>query len=285
MQRLRVGAVAYDPKVVTIWEGFSSWFGEQGLPLDYVLFSNYETQVEAQLAGDVDVAWNSPLAWVRTRRLAQAAGRQAVAFAMRDTDRDLTSLIVTRAADGPATVDALRGATVAVGAVDSPQATLLPLSHLRACGLEPGRDVQVRHFDVLGGKHGDHVGGERDAAVALMDGAVDATCMLDATHLLLSREGTLAANSTRVLATTAPFDHCTFTALRSTRDDDVDRFRSLLLEMSYGDAELRRLLDLEGLTQWMPGRVEGYDALERAVDEVGFYDEHGQITAAGYRYR
>jgi ABC-type phosphate/phosphonate transport system substrate-binding protein len=285
MQRLRVGAVAYDPKVVTIWEGFSSWFGEQGLPLDYVLFSNYETQVEAQLAGDVDVAWNSPLAWVRTRRLAQAAGREAVAFAMRDTDRDLTSLIVTRAADGPATVDALRGATVAVGAVDSPQATLLPLSHLRACGLQPGRDVQVRHFDVLGGKHGDHVGGERDAAFALMDGAVDATCMLDATHLLLSREGTLAANSTRVLATTAPFDHCTFTALRSTRDDDVDRFRSLLLEMSYDDAELRRLLDLEGLTQWMPGRVEGYDALERAVDEVGFYDEHGQITAAGYRYR
>jgi ABC-type phosphate/phosphonate transport system substrate-binding protein len=174
--------------------------------------------------------------------------------------------------------------TIAVGAVDSPQATLLPLSHLRSRGLVPGQDFAVRHFDVLGGKHGDHIGGEREAALALLSGAVDATCMLDATHLLLSRDGTLANGATRVLTTTASFDHCNFTALRGRRDGDVDRFRSLLLEMSYADPELRRLFELEGLKQWLPGRTEGYDALERAVDELGFYDNRGQITAADYRY-
>jgi ABC-type phosphate/phosphonate transport system substrate-binding protein len=168
--------------------------------------------------------------------------------------------------------------------VDSPQATLLPLSHLRAHGLQPGRDVTVRNFDVLAGKHGDHIGGERDAALALRDGAVDAACMLDATHLLLGREGTMGPAAARVLAITSPFDHCNFTALRGNRDEQIGRFRSLLLEMSYGDAELRRLFDLEGLTRWLPGRLDGYAALERAVDEAGFYDEHGQITAAGYRY-
>jgi len=49
-----LGAVAYDPKVVTIWEGFADWFARQGFVFDYVLYSNYEAQVEAHLAGDRD---------------------------------------------------------------------------------------------------------------------------------------------------------------------------------------------------------------------------------------
>src|SRR5436189_60285 len=48
---IRVGAVAYDPRVVTIWEGMRDYFREAGVPTDYVLFSNYEAQVAALLAG------------------------------------------------------------------------------------------------------------------------------------------------------------------------------------------------------------------------------------------
>ena len=46
-QPLTLGAVAYDPKVVTIWSGFRTWFDAHELPFDYVLFSHYERQVEA----------------------------------------------------------------------------------------------------------------------------------------------------------------------------------------------------------------------------------------------
>ena len=66
---LLMGAVAYDPKVVTIWDGFRAWFRDQGLDFDYVLYSNYERQVEDLVAGRIHAAWNSPLAWVRTARL------------------------------------------------------------------------------------------------------------------------------------------------------------------------------------------------------------------------
>ena len=59
---------------------------------------------------------------------------------------------------------------VATGAVDSPQATLLPLSLLRTAGLVPARTSRVRRFDVGVGLHGDHIGGERDAARALFAG-------------------------------------------------------------------------------------------------------------------
>ena len=64
---LLLGAVAYDAKVVTIWEGIRAHFQAQGAPMDFALFSNYERQVEALLAGHVDVAWNTPLAHVRVQ--------------------------------------------------------------------------------------------------------------------------------------------------------------------------------------------------------------------------
>src|SRR5215470_12964320 len=97
---LLLGAVAYDPKVVTIWEGFKAYFARHALRMDYVLYSNYERQVEALIDGHIHVAWNSPLAWIRARRRALARGLEARAVAMRDTDCDLTSVVVVQE-DGP----------------------------------------------------------------------------------------------------------------------------------------------------------------------------------------
>jgi phosphonate transport system substrate-binding protein len=281
---LLLGAVAYDPKVVTIWDGFKGYFERLDLRFDYLLYSNYERQVEALLDGVIHVAWNSPLAWIRARRLAAAQGRSVSALAMRDTDRDLTSVVVVRS-DGPArAIGDLRGKVVAVGAVDSPQATLIPLAFLRQQGLEPEVDFRVQRHDLLGGKHGDHIGGERDAARALAARRADAACMIDANHLLFATEGTLQPGATRVLARTPAYDHCNVTVGPHAPPALVERFRTLLLEMSYADPDVRPLLDLEGLKAWREGRVEGYGVLEAAVDALGFYDHHGRITAPDYRY-
>ena len=203
---------------------------------------------------------------------------------MRDTDRDLTSVIVVRSDSQIKSFADLKGKRVGVGAVDSPQATLLPLSHLRANGVAPFADFEVARHDLLGGKHGDHIGGEREAARSLIAGAVDAACMIDSNHLLFINEGTLPAGATRALAQTAPYDHCNFTALDDAPRGLVNRFRELLLGMSYDDPEVRPLLDLEGLKAWKPGRVDGYRELERAVEEMKFYDGHGNIAVADYRY-
>jgi phosphonate transport system substrate-binding protein len=140
-------------------------------------------------------------------------------------------------------------------------------------------DLRVRRFDVGVGLHGDHVGGERDAARALVAGEVDAACMIDANHLLFGKEGTLPAGATRVLTQTGPYDHCNMTVTDAGPQAAIERFGELLLAMDYGDPEVRPLLDLEGLKQWKPGRTSGYDALEAAVDELGFYDGKGAITA------
>lgn len=275
---LLLGAVAYDPKVVTIWDGFRGWLRDRGLAFDYVLYSQYERQVEDLVAGRIHVAWNSPLAWVRVRRRADALGHRVRAVVMRDTDRDLSSVVVVRANDTIGSAADLDARTVATGAIDSPQATLLPLAHLA----EMGVSVKVRRFDIGVGLHGDHVGGERDAAYALLAGEVDAACLLDATHLALGREGVLPAGSTRIVAQTPPYDHCNMTVIDSAPSLLVARFKALLLSMSYADPVARPLLDLEGLTSWEEGRTLRYDDLEAAVDRFQFYGPCGELTEPDY---
>ena len=272
MTELVLGAVAYDQKVVPIWDGFLQYFRARDLSFDYVLFSNYERQVEAQARGHIHVAWHSPLAWLQTERIATRLGRRAEAIVMRDTDRDLRSVILVRADGGIASIADLRRKIVAVGARDSPQATLIPLNHLARHALTPEQDFTVRMFDTLVGKHGDHIGGERDAVRALLRGEADAACILDANHLAFVREGTLPASATRILAQTDVYDHCNFTVLDGVEPDTVARFRELLLAMSYADADVRPLLDLEGLKAWVPGRVTGYAQLSEAIDRFGTID-------------
>lgn len=274
---LLMGAVAYDPKVVTIWSGFRAWLVRQGLPYDFVLYSNYERQAEDLVAGRIHAAWHSPLAWIRSRRMAEALGRTVRPLVMRDTDRDLRSVVVVRADSGIQTVDDLAGRVVACGAIDSPQATLLPLDHLRQAGVK----VDVRRFDIGVGLHGDHIGGEREAARLLMSGEAAAACMIDANHLLFGREGTLPAGSTRILTATEPYDHCVMAVSDTAPEEHVRHFGELLLGMSYADPEVRPLLDLEGLTAWHKGRTSGYGALEAAVS--GFYNGQGGLVAEDYQ--
>jgi ABC-type phosphate/phosphonate transport system substrate-binding protein len=281
---LLVGAVAYDPKVVTIWEGFKAYFARQGLRIDYLLYSNYEHQVQALINGHIHVAWNSPLAWVRARRQAEARGLSARAIAMRDTDCDLTSVVVVQEGGPIKAVTDLKGRRVAVGAVDSPQATLLPLAHLHNLGLDPNFDIVVQHHNVFVGKHGDHIGGEHDAAQALVTGEADAACLLEYNYHQFLLDGTLPSGTTRMLTQTPSFDHCNFTVVSTVPPEPIAHIQSLLIDMSYDDPDVRPLCDLEGLKAWYPGRVDGYQALEAAVTLAGFYDQQGNITATDYHF-
>src|SRR3954452_1822751 len=87
-----LGAVAYDPKVVTIWEGMRSYFREEAkLDIEIVLFLSYEAQVESLLASRIDIAWNTNLAYLQSE--AWSEGR-TTPLAMRDTDLGWTTKII-----------------------------------------------------------------------------------------------------------------------------------------------------------------------------------------------
>jgi phosphonate transport system substrate-binding protein len=268
--KLLLGAVEYDPKVSTIWDGFKEYFTEHGLAFDYVLYPDYDRQVDALIGADIHVAWNSPLAWINAQRLAGEHGLRVRAIAMRDTDCDLSSLIAVRADSPIREVEDLKGKVVAVGAHDSPQATLIPLAHLQRLGLDIDRDFDIVRHEVGVGLHGDHIGGERDAALALRQGRADAACMIEGNYYLFQAEGTLPKGSTRVLTQTSRFDHCNFTVISTAPHWPVARFRDLLFSMSYDDPKVKSLMDMEGLKSWKAGRVDGYGPLEEAVSALGY---------------
>ncbi len=264
MRPVLVGAVVYDPKVVTIWEIIRRYFAEQGVPMEPVFYGDYTTQVQGLLDGQVDVAWNSPLAWVDAQR---RSGGTCRAIAMRDTDRDRQTRFVVRRESGYGSLADLAGRPVGFGAQDSPQAHLIPLRRLMSEGI----DVTVRRFDVKVGLHGDHVGGERDAFDALAAGEVEAACVLDLNWELWTSDGTADPARFEALDSTEPFDHCVFT-VRADFDQETERlWLAALHSMSYDNPEHREMMDMEGLKAWQPGRTDGFAQLEDAVARLGYF--------------
>jgi ABC-type phosphate/phosphonate transport system substrate-binding protein len=265
-----VGAVIYDPKVTVIWDIIREFFEDQRCPIDVVFFTNYERMVDALMGGHLDIAWNSPLAWLDAQR---RAGGSCRALAMRDTDRDRVSHLVVKKSGPIKTIDDLRGKTLALGAKDSPQAALIPIEWLAQAGLTAGTHYQARRFDVKVGLHGDHVGGELDAFRCLARGEAVASAMVDLNWDRWTKDGTINAQEYTVLGSTGPFDHCNFTARRDFAAEHEKRFNGALFAMSYDDPKHREMMDMEGLTRWEPGRTSGYAQLSSAVERTGYFRE------------
>lgn len=257
-----LGAVAYDPKVVTIWEGMRDVFREAGTPMDFVLFSNYERQVESLLAGHVDIAWNTPLAHVRVQR--RTRGR-SMSLGMRDSDRDFRAKVLVRRGAGMRTIFDLRGRRLAVGSRDSTQARLLPLWFLELQGLDLSGMI-LMPFDTDLGKHGDTGTSEMDVLAALREGRADAGTVGDLVWVNEVNAGHVDPNQIEVLYTTPPFDHCMFDARETMSPEQAHRFQQTLFSMQWDEPRHRRVLELEGLKQWMPPRDEGYASLRAALE-------------------
>jgi ABC-type phosphate/phosphonate transport system substrate-binding protein len=257
-----LGAVAYDPKVVSIWEGIRDHFRAEGAPMDFALFSNYERQVESLLAGHIDVAWNTPLAHVRVKRRTRGA---SLSLGMRDSDRDFRAKVVVRKDAGIRSLADLAGKTLAVGSRDSTQARILPLHFLREAGAPLDR-VKVLAFDTDLGKHGDTGTSELDVLAALRDGRAQAGAVGDLVWVTEQAAGRVDPSRVEVLWTTPPFDHCMFDALPTLAAGKAGAFRRALFAMKWENPAHRRLLELEGLRQWMPPREEGYASLASALD-------------------
>ncbi len=260
-----LGAVAYDAKVVTIWEGIRAHFHEMGVPMDFALFSNYERQVQALLAGHVDIAWNTPLAHVRVQK--RTEGR-SLSLGMRDSDRDFRAKIVVRRDAGIRSVSDLVGKTLAVGSRDSTQARILPLHFLAAENVSLAR-VNLLAFDTDLGKHGDTGTSELDVLAALHDGRAHAGAVGDLVWVGEQAAGRVNPALVEVLWTTPPFDHCQFDALPALPAAKRAGFEKAIFGMRWEEPRHRRLLELEGLRQWMPPREEGYDSLRAALDQQG----------------
>src|SRR5574344_2773607 len=185
-----VGSVAYDPKIVTIWDIIRDYFNDNGVRLDYVLFSNYEAQIEYLLSGKIDIAWNTNVAWVRTYEL---SNHKAQALLMRDTDIDFKSVFITKAKSGIKSVQDLKGKKFGLGSADSAQAAILPLKYLQNELGESIKDVEIVKFNSDLGKHGDTGRSEFDVLEAIKNDKLDAGAIGISTWVRVLEEGLFPA--------------------------------------------------------------------------------------------
>lgn len=257
-----VGAVAYHPRIVTIWEAFRDYFADAGVPTDYVLYSNYERLVEATLEGQVDIGWNTNTAFLALER---QLGEETRILGMRDIDAEFATVIVTRR-DRPVEVPGgLAGRRLSLGSRDSGHAAILPLHFLREEGLDAVAQCELVRFDTDLGKHGDTGDSELRVIEAVSEGSADAGALGDATWARLRAERVPAVGDLEVAWRSPPYYHCNFSALPSLDAALAERWQQALLAMSYDDPRMRQAMDLEGVKRWLPGDRSGYASLVAAL--------------------
>lgn len=252
---ITVGAVAYHPRIVTIWERFREYFAEAGVPTDYVLYSNYERLVDALLAGEVDIAWNTNTAYVTAE---ERIGGDAQLLGMRDVDAEFRTVVAVRRGDELGDLGELNGRRLALGSRDSGHAAILPLHWVREAGAEP----ELLRFDTDLGKHGDTGDSELRVVEAVSRGDADAGALGDATWVALRGQGHPAVAELELAWRSPTYYHCNFTALPGF---DGAAWSAALLAMDYDDPTLRPAMDLEGVKRWLPADKSGYATLTEAM--------------------
>ena len=261
-QQMVVGAVAYTPNVVPIWEGIREYFRGSAAEMDFVLFSNYGRQVDSLIAGHIDIAWNTNLAWVRTVRQTEGGCR---ALAMRDTDLAFRTVLVARAGSGLRGPLDLKGRRLALGSRDSAQAAILPLHYLRREGIADG-DVDLIRIDSDLGKHGDTGRSELDAIRLVLHGDAEAAAIGNTTWDAVGRDE-LMPDALEAIWTSPAYCHCNFTALDGLPAERCQPWVERLLAMDWEVPEHRRILEMEGLRRWVLPNLDGYASLFEAVTE------------------
>lgn len=266
-ENLKIGAVIYAPQVTVIWGIIADFFKTEGFPIDLEFYKDYKLQVDGLLKNEIDIAWNSPLAWLDG--YLRTNGKTLDGY-MRDTDQDRKSYLVVRKSSNIDEIQKLKNKVIGFGALDSPQARLIPIYNLHKNGLEFEKDYIEKRFDVGIGLHGDHVGGELDSFKALQNGEVDATWMLDLNYEAWAKDGTLDKKQFDIIYETPNFDHCIFSGRPDLCPEKFKKFGEILDKMDYENPQHKEMMDMEGLKKWVVGRISGFEQIKNANEYLKF---------------
>ena len=269
-----VGAVAYDPKVVSIWEGMRRYFHEEAhLDLEVVLFQSYEAQVAALLAEPadplprIDIGWNTNLAYLQADAW---SGRRCRPIAMRDADIGWTTKIVAVTGGAITSLSDLKDRTLALGSRDSGHAAIMPVYFLEREEFFEDKDYRSLPFNTDLGKHGDTGTSESDVIRAVLDGRADAGAIGSPFWNAVRSERLVPDGALTEIWTSPPFNHCMFTA-RSDLDPALEQaFAKALFAMSFDNPTHRPVLEAEGLRQWVAPKLDAYAEFREASSQQGF---------------
>ncbi|WP_288680169.1 PhnD/SsuA/transferrin family substrate-binding protein [uncultured Brachyspira sp.] len=278
MKTILLGAVAYDPKVVGIWDIIRDYSNEYGCKLDYVLFSNYERQVDSLLKGHIDIAWNTNVAWIRTL---YATDNKAKAIAMRDTDLHWSTKFVVKKDSKIKNIEDLKGKKLGVGSADSSQANIMAIYYLNKNGLKikesdinnseiDNESVNIIRYNSDLGKHGDTGRSEWDVLEGLKNGSLDAGTIGSNTWIRILEEGLYPDGELISFYTSPDFCHCNFTVMPNIDSEISNNFVKMLMSQKKENPIIKKMMAMEGLNEWIitgEKELKGYDTLYEAMRE------------------
>lgn len=278
MKTILLGAVAYDPKVVGIWDIIRDYSNEYGCKLDYVLFSNYERQVDSLLKGHIDIAWNTNVAWIRTL---YATDNKAKAIAMRDTDLHWSTKFVVKKDSKIKNIEDLKGKKLGVGSADSSQANIMAIYYLNKNGLKikesdinnseiDNESVNIIRYNSDLGKHGDTGRSEWDVLEGLKNGSLDAGTIGSNTWIRILEEGLYPDGELISFYTSPDFCHCNFTVMPNIDSEISDNFVKMLMSQKKENPIIKKMMAMEGLNEWIitgEKELKVYDTLYEAMRE------------------
>ena len=139
---VKLGGVA-SVSHMEVFQGLETLFRRRGIDLEWVLYSGYDSMVDAFVKGEIDLAWNGPLSYVKIK---QQAADDCRVIAMRDVDVNFTTHFITGTESGILTVEDLKDRSFAFGRRSSVQAGLLAYSFLKDSGIDPRKDLSANSF-------------------------------------------------------------------------------------------------------------------------------------------
>jgi ABC-type phosphate/phosphonate transport system substrate-binding protein len=255
--------VAYAPAAVTIFEGIRRYFARHDFAVDYVLYSNYDALVGALERGEVEIAWNTPLAHAQYHCRNQGASQTLVT---RDVDCDFRCVLIARADSGIDSVAKLPTAKLVLGSNQAAEATVLPLHFLEQEGLDVSQ-LDIVSLDGAADLQGNPCSSERHVLQALREGRGQAGVIGQRLWQQIAAEQSQGSEEFVAVWTSPPFSHCVFTASDKFDQALAHRFTELMLAMDPGDPLTAEVMRLEGTRKWVAGSPDGFRELITAIGE------------------
>ena len=246
------------------FEGIEAHFKRLGIDIEWVLYSDDHSVVDAFVAGEIDLAWNGPLNYVRIkRRLAEPCK----VIAMRDVDFNFVTHFITQANSDIITVEDLIGKRFALGKRGSVEAGLLAHYFLKEAGINPARDLGACTF--FQERHATSQSDEKDVIERVKSGEYDAGAVSGRSLTSLQEQGVVAEDSIRKFWSSPGYSHCCFTAQSDMDPALYKKLEEAFESVDGNDPIGRAILEAEACNSLQAGITEGWEMMEKAAEAEG----------------
>ena len=259
---VRLGGSATNSHLAA-FQGIEAHFKNQGIDIEYVLYSDEYAVVDAFVAGEIDLAWNGPLNYVRIkRRLAEPCK----VIAMRDVDFNFVTFFITRPNSDIITVEDLIGKRFALGSRSSVEAGLLAHYFLKEAGIDPAQDLEACTFFEERQTTGRW--DEKDVFERVKSGEYDAGAVSGRGLTSLQEQG-VVVDSVRKFWSSPGYSHCCFTAQSDMDPDLYKKLKEAFESVDGNDPIGKGILEAEACNSLLPGISEGWEMMEKAAEAEG----------------